>query len=988
MHKVGPMRCFARPAECSRSFPSRLRAFSAAAFFLVLATTGTAAATLTLDVEVNPDPVEPGQSIDVQMMITNTAGSTSGSLTLRVLWPDELNSTPVTTDGGSCPGSCDSGESLSWNLGPLGPGVTRVIGFSEFVGSGVASGTFFDLETDLLEAGSLVAEVDHTLEVEADSPLEIFVDPTRDPAPSGGLLVYEITYGNTSASAAEGSELRFPIPTGTQFVSATGGGLLIGGEVLWDLGSIGPRLASTERVTVQVDPVANGTHLVVDSATFDATLSFQPKTSRALAVSRVGDADLELAMEVGPGPVQPGQSMDVQISITNPTNAVSGNLTVRALWPEELNSTPVATNGGDCPGSCDTGEYLFWNLGVLGPGASIAIAFSEFVSSGVGSGRIVPLEVDLLEAGIPVRTWSRSTLVQSDSPLEVFLDPLQDPSPRPGELVYELTYANSSTSTAEDSELRFPIPEGTTFVAATGGGILENDEVSWSLGSVGANTGGIRRVTVEVLPGAESHLVADSATFSGTLNFQPRQSRAMAISRTGTSDLEFGMEVAPDPVQPGQSMDVQLLVTNPTNAVSGNLTIRALWPEELNSTPVATNGGDCPGSCDTGEYLFWNLGVLGPGASLAIGFSELVSTGVASGRAVPLEIELLEANLPSRTLSRTTLVLADSPLEVFVDPRADPAAGPTLVYEVTFGNSSNASADGAELRFPIPEGTQFFGATGGGTRIGDTVVWNLGAVPPHSAGREFVTVGIPASGASESHLFVDSASFSATLDFQPRSSRATAISRLGSADLDFSVSLGPDPIEPSEVLDAELTINNPSGTTTGNLSLRVLWPEELLSTPVVIGGGDCPGSCDTGEYLFWSLGPLGPGGQIDVGFSENVFSSVAEGRMVPVEIELLEAGLPVRTVSKSLVVSPFVDTDDDGIADVLDPDDDNDGMPDWWENANGLNPLNPADANGDPDGDGLTNLEEFLLGRDPNVFDLFFDGFESGNTSAWTSTVG
>ncbi len=982
------MRCFARPAECTRSFPFRLRAFSAAAFFLVLATTGTATATLTLDVEVNPDPVEPGQSIDVQMMITNTAGSTSGSLTLRVLWPDELNSSPVTTDGGDCPGFCDPGENLSWSLGPLGPGVTRVIGFSESVRSGVASGTFFDLRTDLLEAGSLVAEVDHTLEVEADSPLEVFVDPTRDPAPSGELLVYEITYGNTSASAAEDSELRFPIPAGTQFVSATGGGLLVGGEVIWDLGSLGPRLAGTERVTVEIDPVASGTHLVVDSATFDATLSFLPKTSRAMAVSRVGDADLALALEVGPGPVQPDQSMDVQISITNPTGSVSGNLTVRALWPEELNSSPVATNGGDCPGFCDTGEYLFWNLGVLGPGASIILGFSESVRSGTSSGTIIPLEIDLLEAGIPVQTWSRSTLVQSDSPLEVFVDPLQDPAPRPGRLAYELTYANTSTSTAEGSELRFPLPEGTTFVAATDNGILENHEVSWPLGNVAANTGGIRRVTVEIDPGVGSHLVVDSATFSGILNFQPRKSRAMAISRTGTSDLEISMEVAPDPVEPGQTMDVQLLITNPTPATSGNLTIRTLWPEELNSSPVTTNGGDCPGFCDTGEYLFWNLGVLGPGASLAIGFSESVRSGVVSGQAVPLEVELLEANLPSRTLSRTTLVLADSPLEVFVDPRADPASGPTLVYEVTFGNSSNASANDAELRFPVPEGTQFFGATGGGTRVGGTVVWQLGDLPPHFAGREFVTVGIPASGASQSHLFVDSASFSASLDFQSRSSRATAISRLGSADLDFSFSLGPDPIEPSEILDAELTIGNPSGSTTGNLSLRVLWPEELNSSPVVTGGGDCPGFCDTGEYLLWNLGPLGPGGQIDLGFSENLRSSVADGRMVPIEIELLEAGLPVRTVSKSLVVSPFVDTDDDGIADVLDPDDDNDGMPDWWENANGLNPLNPADANGDPDGDGLTNLEEFLLGRDPNVFDLFFDGFESGNTSAWTSTVG
>lgn len=40
-------------------------------------------------------------------------------------------------------------------------------------------------------------------------------------------------------------------------------------------------------------------------------------------------------------------------------------------------------------------------------------------------------------------------------------------------------------------------------------------------------------------------------------------------------------------------------------------------------------------------------------------------------------------------------------------------------------------------------------------------------------------------------------------------------------------------------------------------------------------------------------------------------------------------------------------------------DSDNDGMPDWWEQIKGLNP-NVADANGDPDGDEYTNLEDYL----------------------------
>ncbi len=47
------------------------------------------------------------------------------------------------------------------------------------------------------------------------------------------------------------------------------------------------------------------------------------------------------------------------------------------------------------------------------------------------------------------------------------------------------------------------------------------------------------------------------------------------------------------------------------------------------------------------------------------------------------------------------------------------------------------------------------------------------------------------------------------------------------------------------------------------------------------------------------------------------------------------------------------------------PDSDLDGMPDTWEKAHGLNPDEASDNKLDSDGDGYTNIEEFLNGTDP-----------------------
>ncbi len=64
-----------------------------------------------------------------------------------------------------------------------------------------------------------------------------------------------------------------------------------------------------------------------------------------------------------------------------------------------------------------------------------------------------------------------------------------------------------------------------------------------------------------------------------------------------------------------------------------------------------------------------------------------------------------------------------------------------------------------------------------------------------------------------------------------------------------------------------------------------------------------------------------------------------------------------------------------------DPDQDDDGMPDQWETARGLNPA-LDDTLDDPDNDGYANLDEFQAGTDPKDADSDDDGISDGDEDA------
>jgi len=99
--------------------------------------------------------------------------------------------------------------------------------------------------------------------------LALGMTSTPNPVAAGGMLSYELTFGNPTVTSVSGVTLAVPLPTGTSFVSATGGGTLVGGVVQWNVGTLGPGVAGQRQLTVQVNSQVVSGSLVESTAGAD-----------------------------------------------------------------------------------------------------------------------------------------------------------------------------------------------------------------------------------------------------------------------------------------------------------------------------------------------------------------------------------------------------------------------------------------------------------------------------------------------------------------------------------------------------------------------------------------------------------------------------------------------------------------------------------------------------------------------------------------------
>ena len=502
-----------------------------------------AAAQLVVSVEANPGVAVPGEQVEVRVTVANQGVADVAGVILNLLVPAEIDTflTGVATSpAGGCTqitnnAACQSGETLIWNFGTITAGQSVTASLTPIVSATAVGPIAFN---PILSSGPSASA---SISVDAGLTLDVSLDEAAAPVAAGGALAYTLHFGNRSTlDSAPNALLRLPLPAGTTFVSASDGGVFVGGAVEWALGTLQPGQSGTRSVAFTVGAGLPRGGSVLATATLSDT---SPQAAEARALTEVDGLEaLKLAMVVGPDPAAPGEQLDIELTVSNTSGSAVPTVVLLLRWPQEIvglftgqgTSLPVGCTQIVNNTTCSAGEFAVWSLGTLAAGQSVTVSYSAALAA-VPDGAVVDFRATVQSANLDERAESsRSIVVDATSPLDVALHENLDPVAAGADLAYTIAFGNrSTTDAAPNAALRFPLPVGTTFVSASGGGVLSGGAVQWALGTLQPGQSGTRSVVLETGAGLVAGTLLQAEVALSDTSSPPQLARARTVTEVG-----------------------------------------------------------------------------------------------------------------------------------------------------------------------------------------------------------------------------------------------------------------------------------------------------------------------------------------------------------------------------------------------------------------------------------------------------------------------
>ena len=761
------------------------------------ATHSVVASAVTADLQVTksgPSTAEFNDTISYVVTVRNNGPSAAESVVVMDSLP--LGTSFLSATGG---GTLD-GTRVVWNRGTMAVGAQVVDTVRAVVES---TGVLVNV------AVARASTPDHvpgnnraTLTTSVSALADLSVTKTGPAsAQSGDIVEYVITVSNSGPDPSGTVTVIDSLPPGMAFLSATGGGTLLStGTVIWTLPGIASGATALLELRTRADVVGTVTNVV---RAFAEAPDPDTTNNRAVHGTVVTGVDLSVAKSaVHDGTPAPGERITYRITLSRTGSITATGVVVTDTLPAGVTFVSASDGGVHDPAAGPNG-VVTWNVGTFTATTESRTFELEVDIDPSATGTLTNIAAVTAATGDPNPANNRATsIIVLGASSDVGVEKEGPVTATPGtDLTYSLRVFNDGPSDATGISVTDTLPDGVTFVSASGGGSLDplagpNGVVSW--GSIptlenGADT--TLTVVVRVPPGATGTLRNAAGVVSLTADPDPDNNRSVVTTTlVGSADLVVN-KTGPGGGVPGAQITYTISVDNLGPSDAAGVVVMDSLPAE-----VTLVSADPAPSSQVGRVVTWNVGAL-PVASDPLSFSLTVQIGAGTSTPITNVARVGSTTAdPDTVNNRSTFTTSVSGANVAVSKTVGAiVAGSEATYTVTVSNGGPSAAENVVVTDTLPEGVTFVSASNGGT-------YDAGAGPNGVA--TWPTIGTLANGANLDRTLTVAVASGRTANLVNKAAVTTTTT---DTDLTNNVYTLSSPVETSADLAVTKTVTDSTG---------------------------------------------------------------------------------------------------------------------------------------------------------------------------------
>lgn len=482
----------------------------------------------------------------------------------------------------------------------------------------------------------LISSEEVSLLVSNKAALDVTLTTDTGPVEPGGVIQYTTTVLNTSSVIAENVAVTTNIPSNTRYLNNLGGGVYDNtGQVIWDIGNLGPGQMTSVGLLARVDtPLANGTEI---SATSNVTALNAVAAGASLLLFVSTEPVLTLTKSASATQVSPGDQLTYTLEYGNVGNDTAEQVIVRDYLPSRTTFVSASEGGIFSQG------LITWNVGSVRRGGSGILNLTVQVDSPLSNGTMLKnvAEAESLRS-FPISSPTITTLVSSLPDLQLSKVASRTVAAPDDEITYTLTYQNTGTTLGRDVTITDILPPQTEFIRADKGGKeVTAGVVQWLFSQVQPAQSGTVSVTVRVASAIKNGTVLHNTASISSNGTSPSVAPIVDTVVNSAPDLSLTKSGTPDTVLAGDIISYTLSYQNTGSDSATAMVIRELVPENTIFVS-ASNGGVFDGLTNT---VSWSLGVVPALSGSSVTMAVSVDPQTAAGTTIANIAEISSTEL-------------------------------------------------------------------------------------------------------------------------------------------------------------------------------------------------------------------------------------------------------------------------------------------------------------------------------------------------------